>query len=481
MKNNPVVVGIGTIQQKGGFDELDEALILMDKAFKKAIADSTKTEIKNYIDEIQVPKGYWRYRDPARWIAENNQIKDVKTSVTKIGVLQQNLINSTCNKILNGEIRAGLILGGEARYKLIRSHIEKKEYIETELTNNPDHYVKAKDDLHLKIEENALGLMAVGYYGVLESALRSSLNINFDTHHKNISEMYSEFSKIASQNNESWIDKPIKAEQILNQSKENPLQAFPYNKLHCSSWNVNQSCALIICSEDIANKLNIPTEKRVYPLASSENNHMVATLQRPNLIEPYGMKMASDFILQICDSYNIKPNIFDLYSCFPVAVQMFSRLLNVKKPKDMTITGGMSFAGGPLNSYVIHSTIKTISRIREESNNIGIVTGVSGMMTKQSFALWAKNPIIEFLHKDFTNEASCYEVPVEISSINEGYGKIIGYTTIYNKNPKAIIYIDCEDGGRKLITSSDKSIIKSMESEEWVKRKIYFKENRLVH
>ena len=48
MKNNPVVVGIGTIQQKGGFDELDEALILMDKAFKKAIADSTKTEIKNY-------------------------------------------------------------------------------------------------------------------------------------------------------------------------------------------------------------------------------------------------------------------------------------------------------------------------------------------------------------------------------------------------------------------------------------------------
>ena len=119
MKNNPVVVGIGTIQQKGGFDELDEALILMDKAFKKAIADSTKTEIKNYIDEIQVPKGYWRYRDPARWIAENNQIKDVKTSVTKIGVLQQNLINSTCNKILNGEIRAGLILGGEARYCLL--------------------------------------------------------------------------------------------------------------------------------------------------------------------------------------------------------------------------------------------------------------------------------------------------------------------------------------------------------------------------
>ena len=106
---------------------------------------------------------------------------------------------------------------------------------------------------------------------------------------------------------------------------------------------------------------------------------MIATLQRPNLIEPYGMKLASNFILEICKTNNIKPNIYDLYSCFPVAVQMFSRMLDVKKPKHMTITGGMPFAGGPLNSYVLHSTIKMISKIREQNNNIGIVTGVSGI------------------------------------------------------------------------------------------------------
>ena len=52
------------------------------------------------------------------------------------------------NKIKNGEIRASLIVGGEARFKRIRALIEKKEYQETELNINPDHYVKAKDDLH---------------------------------------------------------------------------------------------------------------------------------------------------------------------------------------------------------------------------------------------------------------------------------------------------------------------------------------------
>ena len=93
MKNIPVVVGVGTVQQKGNFDELDEALVLMDLAFKRSLEDTTNHEIKKYIDEIQIPKGFWRYRDPGKWVAEKNDIYNVKTSVTKVGVLQQNLIN----------------------------------------------------------------------------------------------------------------------------------------------------------------------------------------------------------------------------------------------------------------------------------------------------------------------------------------------------------------------------------------------------
>ena len=56
MKNRPVVIGIGSIQQKETFDKLDEALVLMDKAVKNAIHDSTNNKITNYIDEILVPK-----------------------------------------------------------------------------------------------------------------------------------------------------------------------------------------------------------------------------------------------------------------------------------------------------------------------------------------------------------------------------------------------------------------------------------------
>ena len=42
---------------------------------------------------------------------------------------------------------------------------------------------------------------------------------------------------------------------------------------------------------------------------------------------------------------------------------MFSKSLNVDLSKEATITGGMPFAGGPLNSYVLHSTIKMILKL----------------------------------------------------------------------------------------------------------------------
>ena len=474
------MVGLGTIQQKGDFNQLDEALILMDKAFKKAVIDCTNSNIKEYIDEVRVPKGFWRYRDPGKWVADNNNIKSVKTIVSKVGILQQNLINTACNKIKNGEIKASLILGGESRFKILRSSIENKDYIETPLSTNPDIYEKSPEKLQLDVEEKELGSMAVGYYAILESAFRHMLQNNHDDHHNYLCDVYSGYSEIAANNKDGWIEQSIDKEDIKVESKKNTRQAFPYNKYHCTSWNVNQACSIIICSEGVADKLDIPLDKRVYPLASSENNHMIPTLQRPNLIEPAGMHLAAKFILDICNKNNLIPNLYDLYSCFPVAVQMFAKSLKLKDIKDKTVTGAMPFAGGPLNSYVLHSTAKIIEKLRENSG-VGIVTGVSGMMTKQSYALWSKNPCIDFTYEDCTKKAREIELPLKLSDQKSGSGIIIGYTIhIRDDVNKAIMFVDTDDKKRKLITSSDRNIINEMQNTEWVGKRINFSEDQLV-
>ena len=120
-------------------------------------------------------------------IRDSNNIKSVKTTVTKVGILQQNLINTACNKIQNGEIKASLILGGESRFKMLRSSIEKKDYVETPLITNPDIYDKSSEELQLDIEEKELGSMAVGYYAILESAFRCMLQNNHDDHNNYLS------------------------------------------------------------------------------------------------------------------------------------------------------------------------------------------------------------------------------------------------------------------------------------------------------
>ena len=481
MKHRSVVIGVSAIQQKSDFENLDEALLLMDQAVKEALSDSGNKSVKDYINEIRIPKGFWRYRDPGKWIAKNNDFQGIPTTyVTKIGVLQQNLINEACLKIENGEINASIILGGEARYKQLRSVIEKKEYFETKLDENPDFYIKAKEDLYGDGELEELGAMAVGYYATMETALRKNDNENIEEHQNNIASMYEEFSKVASNNEDAWLDHPYSKKEILETSKKNKMLAYPYNKLHCTSWNVNQSAALIICSEELADKLEIDNKKRVYPISSSENNHMIAIQQRPKLYESIGMIYAAKSINKMMEKLDIRLDAYDLYSCFPAAVKMFSKSLELGSEIPKTITGSMPYAGGPLNSFVIHSTVKMIQKIRALEVRHGLVTGVSGMMTKQSFCVWGKEYQEQFIFDDVTERAKLDESPVELSNIAEGEGEIIGYTIIEGSEnaPKAVLYLDDEMKHRKVVSSFDKNFINLLMEEEWVGKKIKFKDGQ---
>lgn len=480
MTKKPVVIGLGITQQKGSYAELDEALFLMEKVAMQAINDCGNSKIKDFIDVIDIPKGFWRYRDPGKWIAEKNNFSNAKTSVNKIGVLQQHLINNTCNKIIKGEIRAGLILGGESRAKMIAALKEGIEYKEMELSTNPDQYVKAKDDLYGEGEAEALGLMAVGYYAVMESAMRKSKSLTLKEHEDYLGSMYADFSEIASKNQYAASDKSISKDQIMLANSDNKPMAYPYNKYHCTSWNVSQASAILICEEGLADQLNISKQKRIYPMASSETNHMIALIQRPSLISSAGLKLASEKINEVVDKHSINLNLIDLYSCFPVAVQQFENVLNLNTKTSRTITGAMPFAGGPLNNYMLHATVQALLKLRSQSGH-SLITGVSGMMTKQSFCLWSSEYQMPFYHADVTKKAQQLDKPIPISNAKHGNGIVIGYTVLYEgtKPTLGVFYIEDSQGERKVVTSEDKAVITSMREEEWIEKEISFYGNQV--
>jgi acetyl-CoA C-acetyltransferase len=84
-------------------------------------------------------------------------------------------------------------------------------------------------------------------------------------------------------------------------------------------------------------------------------------------------------------------DVIDLYSCFPSAVQLGAESLGLSLDQQLTCTGGLSFAGGPFNNYVMHAVATTISKLREGANQ-GFIWANGGYATKHSFGIYSTQP-----------------------------------------------------------------------------------------
>src|SRR6185295_1835810 len=85
----------------------------------------------------------------------------------------------------------------------------------------------------------------------------------------------------------------------------------------------------------------------------------------------------------------------DVYSCFPSAVQVAARELGLPvddAARPLTVTGGLTFAGGPWNNYVTHSIATMAGRVRAEPGSIGLVTANGGFLTKHAVGLYGTEP-----------------------------------------------------------------------------------------
>jgi acetyl-CoA C-acetyltransferase len=71
---------------------------------------------------------------------------------------------------------------------------------------------------------------------------------------------------------------------------------------------------------------------------------------------------------------------FDLYSCFPAAVQLAMAAFGIgpgdRRP--LTMTGGLPYFGGPGASYSLHGVASMVERLRSQPGAVGSVVGVGG-------------------------------------------------------------------------------------------------------
>jgi acetyl-CoA C-acetyltransferase len=169
---------------------------------------------------------------------------------------------------------------------------------------------------------------------------------------------------------------------------------------------------------------------------------------------------------------------FDLYSCFPSAVQIAKKELGITpEKKDLTVTGGLPYFGGPGNSYTMFSTTEMVRQLRKKPDTYGLLTANSWFITKHAAVVMSTKPAKTYekidnssLQKDINSKAikNFTEKP-------EGNGKIETYTVINGRKGLefAIIIGVLEDGSRFIANSSkDEKLLKTMINNEMLNAKV---------
>jgi acetyl-CoA C-acetyltransferase len=413
------------------------------------------------VQHISVPRGRWRYGDPGREIARRLCAGHPTSALAHVGVLQQSLIGDACARIVDGAIDLALVVGGAAP--------------DLPLPGEPDITLKAKDELLHPAELSAGLKTPVSLYAILESAFRAKGGTAPGDHDRQMAQLYSRFSEVAAENPHAWSRKKFTTEEVRAASPKNPVQALPYRRLHCASWNVDQAAALLFCSYEKARALGLDERNWIYPWASTESQHMQAITQRDDLAASPGARLAGKAALAAGGLTLDDIELIELYSCFPIAVEMFARELGAPMTRDLTVTGGMPFAGGPFNNYVLQATCRMAELLRQRPGAKGLISSVSGVLTKQAFGVWSSAPSpVGFAHRDVTADVAQIAPARAVLEQYQGDATVAGYTVLHEADvaPRCIVIADVADGRRAVASSDDPQTVGVLSDSEGCGKRI---------
>jgi acetyl-CoA C-acetyltransferase len=325
----------------------------------------------------------------------------------------------------------------------------------------PDEVLQPHAEILSPLEREVGLQMPVTQYAILESALRFAEQQTLAAHRDALAALQARASAVAAANPDAWDRAPHAAAEIRGPARGNRMLAFPYTRLHTSQWNVDQAAGLVLCSLATARALGIPEARRVHPLAVADSNHMLPMAARPALPRVLGFAHAGRRALSHAGIEAREIGHLELYSCFPVAVRVQARELGLDATRPFTVTGGMTFAGGPLNNFVLQALVKMVEVLRADPGSVGLVSAVSGILTKQGVSLWSSRPPERsFRFFDVSEETARDQRPVPLVAGFEGRARVAGYTVLFEgeRAARSVFVCDLDDGRRTLAASEDAAL-----------------------
>ena len=435
----PVLVGYGQLNYRDteGPENTPEPIDLMVSAAREA-ADARVLEAVDSVRVVNLLSVH--YRDPALLLGQQIGADRFSTRYSGIGGnVPQTLVNRACVDIQEGRANVVLVAGAEMWRTRTRLRANGQRLGNTEQDDSVSMPEGSDENVPMAgAAEDRIGLDRPAFiYPMFEQALRISAGEPVDEHRKRIGRLWARFNEVAVRNSHAWIRKPVAAEDILQDGPTNRMISWPYTKLMNSNNMVDQAAVVILASAQAATRLGIASDTWVFPYAGTDSHDTYALGERVDYHRSPAIRIAGRRALELAGCGTGDMTFVDIYSCFPSAVQVAATELGLPladTQRPLTVTGGLTFAGGPWNNYVTHSIGTMAERLIETPGSLGLITANGGYLTKHSIGIYGTQaPSTEFRWEDVQSEVDREPTRTALEQW-EGIGTVEAWTAPFDRD-----------------------------------------------
>ena len=479
----PVLVGVAQCAERNADPAAGigrEPLQLMIDAARAAAADAGSAKLLAAADSVRIVRGLWPYANPARVVAEAVGCAGAETGIsTWGGDAVQRVLTESALDIQRGAHRIILLAGAECGRSQAKARRAGVALDWRAAPGTPDRTFGAELSMRHRFEVQRGIRDPVQMYPMFESAIRHARGETPEMHLSRISTLWEGFSRVAAGNPHAWLREPVSAERIRTPGRGNRRVSLPYTKLMNANSSVDQGAALILCSVAAARRFGIDERKWVYPWAATAASDTAAVSHRGDLARSPAMRIAGERCLELAGLSIDAIDHADIYSCFPCAVQIGAAELGLGEARPLTVTGGLTFAGGPLNNYVMHAVARMSDVLRDRPGVVGLVTSNGGFLTKHAFGIYcAVSPPAPF--RCAVPQAEVDAAPKRALAADfAGAATIEAYTVMYGADGPEAGLAACrlDDGRRTWGNTRDAELMAAMTREEFCGRRVRLRES----
>lgn len=377
------------------------------------------------------------------------------------GAMPQWLVNRASELVRRGERPVVLVSGVEALATLKRA---KRAGVRVRWPKGeapPELWPPVEPDFGVHEAEVAHGLAQPTHmYALIESAVAAAMGHDPAAHLAALGRLMAGVNAVAAENPSSWFPTRRDALELVTTTAQNRRICFPYTKYLNAVMDVDMAAAVLVTDAQTAREAGLAPDAVAYHRGWADAADVRFVSQRPSLADSPAIAECGRTALAMAGIDLSKVSAFDLYSCFPSAVEVSMRSLGVGEndARQLTVAGGLPYHGGPGNNYVTHAIGAGLSRLRDRGDETLLVHGNGYYLTKHAVGVYSSRPPTAPPEPTagVQDRVAAAAAPVPVDGGAGGVGHLVAYTVPFDAddNPGAGIVL-AEVGGRRTLALAD--------------------------